>query len=73
MNMPYINFDADDDKANALDHLRAAVVDLHRNIDVIASVRIDGGAISGRVLDNLLQSLIEIEGDLSRCEGKLIE
>jgi hypothetical protein len=84
MNMADIDFDDEDDKAVAiehfmdrgsagLDHVNAAKRALRRCINVVADARIDTGTLAGRTLDDHLEQLLEIEGDLSRAEGELID
>jgi hypothetical protein len=55
----------------ARDHINAAKGAIRRCIDVVTDARIDNGTLAGRTLDNHLEQLIEIEGDLARAEGEL--
>jgi hypothetical protein len=65
--------DLKDHISASLDHIGVAKITVRRCIHVITDVRLDSGAIHGRMLDDHLTQLLEIEGDLSRAEGELAE
>jgi hypothetical protein len=84
MNMDDIDFDDEEDKtlaiehfmdrgSAALDHVNAAKRAIRRCINVVTDARIDTGTLAGRTLDEHLEQLLEIEGDLGRAEGELAD
>jgi hypothetical protein len=54
---------------NIAQHARGA---LRRYITAVTDARLDCRPIAGRALDDLLAGLLELETDMSRCEGELL-
>jgi hypothetical protein len=61
----------EDRNSRGLGHVYSAKSTLRRMSAVVTDARLDTGVLTGRVLDDHLAQLLELEGDLSRTEGEL--